>query len=73
MELMIALVSGDFNESCWANQEVGFAVCRNVDIISIELDQTKPEGFITGITKMELNEQDNVPHSTNLFKIDQFY
>ena len=69
MELMITLVSKDFNKSCWTNQEVGFACCRDIDIIPIKLDKENPKGFISGISKVELNINNFSPNSEDYLKI----
>ncbi|MFA6368683.1 MAG: toll/interleukin-1 receptor domain-containing protein [Bacteroidales bacterium] len=44
MEIMVAFLTEDYHESDWTDQELGFAICRNVPIISIDLGK-KPYGF----------------------------
>lgn len=46
MEIMLAFVTNDFHESVWTNQEIGFALVRNIPIISLKLQQSDPKGFI---------------------------
>ena len=47
MDIMLAFVTKDFHKSCWTNQEIGFALARNVPVLSLKLQQTSdPEGFI---------------------------
>lgn len=46
MEIMLAFVTDDFHESVWTNQEIGFALARNIPIISLKLQQSDPKGFI---------------------------
>ena len=46
MEIMLAFVTDDFHESVWTNQEIGFALARNIPIISLKLQQSDPQGFI---------------------------
>ena len=46
MEIMLAFVTGDFHDSIWANQEIGFALGRNIPIVSLKLKKTDPKGFI---------------------------
>lgn len=46
MELMLAFVTDDFHESYWTNQEVGYALARNIPVISLKLQKKDPLGFI---------------------------
>ena len=46
MEIMLALVTDDFHESVWTNQEIGFALGRNIPIVPIKLQRRDPGGFI---------------------------
>ena len=73
MELVLALITEDFNKSWWTNQEVGFAVGRDIPIISIKSDQAPPPpGFIYETQAIALNETDIGPHSIsylNLLKL----
>ena len=46
MEIMLAFVTDDFHESVWTNQEIGFALARNIPVISLKLEQSDPKGFI---------------------------
>lgn len=46
MELMLAFVTDDFHESYWTNQEIGYALARNIPIISLRLQKNDPAGFI---------------------------
>lgn len=59
MEIMIVFVTDDFFKSCWTNQEIGFALGKNVPIISLKLQQEPPQGFIQEtqaiICKLDLN------------------
>jgi hypothetical protein len=45
MEIFLALITDDFRDSLWTNQEVGFAKARHIPIISLKLGRD-PEGFI---------------------------
>lgn len=55
MDIFISIITDDFNESIWCQQEAGFAIARNVDIINIrfpEKDKTShylPKGFLSFI------------------------
>lgn len=46
MEVMLCFVTDDFHESIWTNQEIGFALGRNIPIISLKLEERDPAGFI---------------------------
>ena len=45
-DIFIALLSKDFQESKWADQETGIAFCLNKFIIPISIDDTIPYGFM---------------------------
>jgi hypothetical protein len=45
MDAFVALLTDDFHRSLWTDQEVGFALGRNVPIISVKLGKN-PYGFI---------------------------
>jgi len=45
MEVFLALVTDDFHDSVWTNQEVGFAKAFNIPIICLKLP-VAPKGFI---------------------------
>ena len=46
MDGFIALLTKDFHNNFWTDQEVGFAVCRKVPIISVKIE-SDPKGFIS--------------------------
>ena len=46
MEIMLAFVTDDFHASDWTNQEIGYALGREVPIISLKLQKEDPRGFI---------------------------
>jgi hypothetical protein len=47
MEIMLAFITDDFHESVWTNQEVGYALARNIPILSLKIDKSDPQGFIS--------------------------
>ncbi|MCE3255707.1 MAG: hypothetical protein K0R25_1201 [Rickettsiaceae bacterium] len=50
MDCFVSLNTKDFNKSIWCQQETGFALSRNVDIIPIKLEKDCiPEGFASKI------------------------
>ena len=46
MEVMLALITDDFHDSTWTNQEVGFALGRGISVINLRLGNQDPLGFI---------------------------
>ncbi|MXW71017.1 MAG: toll/interleukin-1 receptor domain-containing protein [Acidobacteria bacterium] len=46
-EAMLILLTDDFAESVWTNQEIGFALARGIPIIPLSLDGTAPPGFVS--------------------------
>ncbi len=48
MDVLVALVEPGFRESAWADQEIGFALGRGVDVIPLLVGQD-PHGFIAKI------------------------
>ena len=46
MEIMLAFVTDDFHESTWTNQEIGFALGRDIPVLSLKLQKRDPPGFI---------------------------
>jgi hypothetical protein len=45
MQGFVALLTPQFNESAWTDQEVGFAVCRGVPVVAVRMGRD-PYGFI---------------------------
>ncbi len=45
MDAFVALMTENFHDSMWTDQEVGFALCRGVPIIAVKLGKD-PYGFI---------------------------
>lgn len=47
MEVMLTFITDDFADSCWTNQEIGFALGRGIPIISLKLQDEDPSGFMS--------------------------
>jgi TIR domain len=47
MDAFLAMHTDGFSESCWTQQEIGYAVCRRVKIISLKMGNEDPAGFIS--------------------------
>lgn len=67
VNLVVAILSEDFNKSFFCIQEVGIALYNNITIIPISIDGTKPEGFLKKIQSKKVNlDKDSI--SINLIK-----
>jgi TIR domain len=58
MELMLTFVTDDFHESYWTNQEIGYALARNIPVISLKLENKDPVGFIAEKQALKGNIED---------------
>jgi hypothetical protein len=47
MDAFLAMHTDGFCGSCWTQQEIGYAVCRGVKIISLKMGNEDPAGFIS--------------------------
>ena len=47
MDVLLAFITDDLFDSAWTNQEVGFALGRNIPIVSIKVGKADPVGFIS--------------------------
>lgn len=54
MDALAALITKDFHESDWTDQEVGFAMGRPVPVIPVRLEQN-PRGFLARIQALSCN------------------
>lgn len=55
MEVFVALITQDFHESNWTNQEMGFALGKRVPVICLKLGNHNPEGFVSSFQGMQAN------------------
>ncbi|MYD94475.1 MAG: TIR domain-containing protein [Chloroflexi bacterium] len=46
MEVMLVLLTEDFHESTWTNQEIGFALAKGTPIVCVKVGAVDPPGFI---------------------------
>jgi hypothetical protein len=49
MEVMLAFITDSFHDSVWTNQEIGYALGRNIPIISLKMAGADPNGFISNV------------------------
>ena len=69
MELMIALITKDFNKRYWTHQEIGAALGKNIPIIPIKIDQSDPKGFISEIQAVNLTEKNIALNSQSFLSL----
>lgn len=55
MEVMLVLLTEEFHESVWTNQEVGFALGRGIPIICLKIGPVDPKGFISSHQALKRN------------------
>ena len=46
MEVMLVLLTDDFHQSNWTNQEIGFALGKGTPIVCVKVGNVDPQGFI---------------------------
>ncbi len=54
MEVMLIILTDDFHESNWTNQEIGFALGKGIPIIALKVGKTDPKGFISSKQAMKI-------------------
>ena len=47
MDFMVALLSDDFYDSPWTNQEIGYALGKDVPVIVVKIGAIDPRGFMS--------------------------
>ena len=55
MDLFLAYINENFFDSIWTNQEVGFALGRNIPVVPIK-NKKDPEGFISILQAKQYND-----------------
>jgi hypothetical protein len=73
MDFFISIHTKGFSESIWCQQEVGYAVCRNIKIIPVKFDQD-PQGFIGKIQALirgSKNAEDVAQNILEILKNDE--
>jgi hypothetical protein len=69
MEIMLAFVTNDFHESVWTNQEIGYALGRNVPIISLKVEQKDPGGFIGNVQALRGRLESPIASVSDIYKL----
>lgn len=69
MEIMMVFVTDGFFQSCWTNQEIGFALGRGVPIISLKLEKEAPQGFIQDTQAIICGLDSNQDTVSKIYKV----
>lgn len=69
MEILLAFVTDDLHESIWTNQEIGFALGRNVPIVSLKLQNQDPSGFIGKQQALKCRYDDVAAAAPKIYKV----
>ena len=69
MEIMLTFITDDFHKSVWTNQEIGFALARNIPILSLKLQNTDPEGFVSGEQALKGNFERPSNSAPEIYKL----
>jgi nucleoside 2-deoxyribosyltransferase len=69
MDALLAFVTNDFGGSDWTNQEVGFALGRDIPVIPIKVQDSDPAGFLSSLQAVRANLEQCEASSTVIFNI----
>ncbi|MYE61325.1 MAG: toll/interleukin-1 receptor domain-containing protein, partial [Candidatus Dadabacteria bacterium] len=69
MEIMLTFITDDFHESVWTNQEIGFALARNIPVLSLKLQNTDPRGFVSGEQALKGNFERPSDSAPEIYKL----
>lgn len=68
-DVLVAVISKNFPDSNWTDQEVGFAICQGKTIVPVSIDGQMPYGFlemIQTLTKFECREYKKNRYSSEM-------
>ncbi len=69
MEIMLVFATDDLHDSEWTNQEIGFALCRGIPILSLKLQNADPKGFIRDKQALRGDLQDPAASAPRIYKL----
>ena len=58
MDALLIMLTNDFHDSYWTDQEIGVAIGRNVPVYPLRLEEKNPYGFISKFQAIKSNFQD---------------
>ena len=70
-DCLIAFLSKNFKSSPYCDQELGFAVCRNIPILSCVLDKTNVYGFIKHLQIKSFKDHEDLANKIEEFIFDK--
>ncbi|TNV36753.1 toll/interleukin-1 receptor domain-containing protein, partial [Yersinia pestis] len=68
MEVMLVLLTDDFNDSIWTCQEVGYALGANKPVVTLKVGKVDPAGFISHLQAVK-GSLDNPTHNAELLNM----
>lgn len=69
MELMLLFLTDDFADSWYCHQEVGYAMGRDVPIISLKLGSKDPPGFVSEVQAVRGDPDKSIDAAKKLFPL----
>lgn len=69
MEVMLVLLTDNFHESEWTDQEVGFALGKGIPIVTVKVGRTDPRGFLSAKQAMKGSLDDMANCATNVHRL----
>ena len=69
MEVMLLFLTDDFEESCWTNQEVGYALGNGVPVVSLKLGRKDPPGFVSHLQAFKGRPESPAASARGLFPL----
>ncbi|CNK28698.1 toll/interleukin-1 receptor domain-containing protein [Yersinia aldovae] len=68
MEVMLVLLTDDFNDSIWTCQEVGYALGANKPVVTLKVGKVDPAGFISHLQAVK-GSLDTPTHNAELLNM----
>ncbi|MEO6248753.1 MAG: toll/interleukin-1 receptor domain-containing protein [Sphingomicrobium sp.] len=69
MEMMLVYLTDQFAESIWTQQEVGFALGKDIPVISLKLQGKDPPGFIDNVQAQRGSMDHPANSATSIYKL----
>jgi hypothetical protein len=69
MEVLLAYITEDFDDSAWTHQEIGYALGRGVPIISLQLSQKPPTGFLEAVQSLRGDMRQNRRLAPEIYRV----
>jgi hypothetical protein len=69
MDAFVALITDNFSGSQWTDQEIGFALGREVPVIPVKIEHKDPYGFIGKYQALSINFENTFILAKSIFKL----